>query len=656
MKKRAIIIFLILALIATFSLLLLACDKDSGDDNDKKDDAIVFVGDLGLELDEDGTYYTVKTCYLSGEKIVIPSEYEGIPIKEIGRSAFEGCSGLISVEIPSSVTDIGERVFSHCSSLTSIFIPSTVVSLGSGAFYDCANLTVYCEAEVMPSEWERVMSCNRPIVWNCSEYGITEEGIKWGLTKDGVMTIAGYCGTSTEVTIPSKIEGRDATDVSSYAFSGCNNLISIDIPNSVLRIGENSFHGCDSLEIMKLPIAKIKNGEIEKDFVLRSIFAASSFDKVSDSLKEIIITGGETIGSGAFYNCTSLIKVEISDSVTSIGDRAFYGCSSLLNIKIPDSVTSIGISAFYGCNSLLSAYIPSSVTSVGNALFYNCDKLAVYCEAASQPRGWYSTWNDRGHRPVIWNCSEYGNTEEGIKWCLTKSGLFAVTGYYGSLMEITIPNTINGNTVTRIVSFAFYNCSGLTSVELPSSLTSIGAYAFSDCSNLTSIEIPSSVTSIGDYAFSDCSSLASVIFAEDSQLDSIAEWTFADCSSLLSINLPSNINKIGWGAFNYCISLTSIEIPSSVTSIERFAFKGCSSLTSIEIPSSVTSISKRAFEMCSSLTSIVIPSSVTNIGEFAFWGCSSLTIYCEAESKPDGWDSYWTDCPVIWGHKPSVGQ
>ena len=133
------------------------------------------------------------------------------------------------------------------------------------------------------------------------------------------------------------------------------------------------------------------------------------------------------------------------------------------------------------------------------------------------------------------------------------------------------------------------------------SVTSIGSYAFRNCSSLTSIEIPSSVTSIGERAFYGCSSLTSISFGNNSQLTSIDNFAFSGCSSL-----------------------TSIEIPSSVTSIDNFAFYGCSGLTSIEIPSSVTSIGSSAFYGCSGLTSIKIPSSVTSIGSNAFGGCSGL--------------------------------
>ena len=128
----------------------------------------------------------------------------------------------------------------------------------------------------------------------------------------------------------------------------------------------------------------------------------------------------------------------------------------------------------------------------------------------------------------------------------------------------------------------------------------LGGYAFYGCSVLTNLTIPSSVTSIGESAF---------------------EY----CRSLTSLAIPSSVTSIGKSAFEYCRSLTSLTIPSSVTLIGWYAFQGCSGLTSLTIPSSVTSIGYSAFKGCSGLTNLTIPSSVTSIGESAFSGCSGLT-------------------------------
>ncbi len=128
-----------------------------------------------------------------------------------------------------------------------------------------------------------------------------------------------------------------------------------------------------------------------------------------------------------------------------------------------------------------------------------------------------------------------------------------------------------------------------------------------DCSGLTSITIPSSVTSLGG-------------------------GCFAYCSGLTSITIPSSVTSLGVLCFFYCSGLTSITIPSSVTSLGDFCFSECRGLTSITIPSSVTSLDKGCFEGCSGLTSITIPSSVTSLGNFCFKGCQKLeSVYFEGK-------------------------
>ena len=113
------------------------------------------------------------------------------------------------------------------------------------------------------------------------------------------------------------------------------------------------------------------------------------------------------------------------------------------------------------------------------------------------------------------------------------------------------------------------------------------------------------------------------------------------------------VTSIGDYAFRYRDSLMSIVIPDSVTSIGDYAFENCTGLTSVTIGNSVTGIGWGAFRNCTDLTSIVIPDSVTSIGSYVFYNCTGLTIYCEAASKPSGWDSGWNpnNRPVVWGYK-----
>ena len=176
-----------------------------------------------------------------------------------------------------------------------------------------------------------------------------------------------------------------------------------------------------------------------------------------------------------------------------------------------------------------------------------------------------------------------------------------------NITSIVLPNSIS--TITSASSYdngVFYLCSGLVNVEIPNSITSIGDYAFYNCSSLTSINIPSLVTSIGSSAFSNCSNLTSVIFGYNSQLTSIGSYVFSNCSNLTNVTFGEN--------------------------------------------SQLTSIGSGAFSDCSNLINIDISSGLTSIGYYAFSSCSNLTIYCEASSKPSGWNSNWNNSnrPVYW--------
>ena len=194
--------------------------------------------------------------------------------------------------------------------------------------------------------------------------------------------------------------------------------------------------------------------------------------------------------------------------------------------------------------------------------------------------------------------------------------------------DIVVPEKVNSSdgmeyVVTSFEEKCFYDCSGIKSITIPSSVTSLGNFCFSGCSGLTSITIPSSVTSLGIYCFSYCWGLTSITIP--SSVTSLSDDCFYACSGIKAITIPSSVTLLGDGCFSYCSSLTSITIPNTVTSLGNYCFSVCSGLTSITIPSSVTSLGRCCFFGCSRIKAITIPSSVTSLGNSCFYGCSGLT-------------------------------
>ena len=481
------------------------------------------------------------------------------------------------ITIPSSVTYNG--------------ITYAVTGIGYQAFYKCSSLT----SVTIPNS----------------------------VTSIGTSAFEG-CSSLTSVTIPSSV-----TSIGSYAFSDCSTLTSITIPNSVTSIGHHVFNGC------VLP----KDKFINNSAYTSNHWGVTLVDKEQNGLliKDNVVVGAKRdittatipngivgIGGGAFRHCSSLTSVTIPNSVTSIEDWAFGNCSSLTSVTIPNSVTSIGYHAFYGCSSLTSVTIPEGVTSIGGGAFADCSSLtSVTIPNSVTSIGW-NAFKNTG----IFN--DNSNCENGVLYisnCLVDAKE-SLSGAY------TIKNG------TRIIADgAFRDCSSLTSVTIPSSVTSIEGGAFMDCKALTNVTISNGVMKIGGEAFRGCPSLTSVFIP--SSVTSIGTNPFYGCPGIISIvvdeNNPkydsrNNCNGIIETATNRLITgCQNTIIPYGVTNIDH-AFCGCSSLKQITIPNTVANIGKYTFGSCS-LTSIVIPKSVTSIGNAAFINCPLSTIVVE-EGNP----------------------
>ena len=449
---------------------------------------------------------------------------------------------------------------------------------------------------------------------------------------------------SGKLIIPEMYNRKPVTSIGDEAFYRCDELTSIEIPNSIESVGRSAFPDPKYGFEYNKKQGGCYIGNDENPYL---IFVCA----INTSVTEVNVSPGtKIICPSALSECEKLLNVEIPSSVTYIGKEAFFSCSSLLNFEVEDrnnyyksvegvlysadgkmliaypagkketeykileGVTSVDDSAFYNCGNLINIVIPNSVTHVAASAFGYCDSLVYneykngkYLGNEENPYLLFSAVIDK-------NATSFEINEKA-----------KIVGYGSfwkceNLTSVTIPDG-----VVSIEELAFRDCRRLENIQLPSSLTFIGEYAFWGCRSLKRITIPDSVVKIGAYLFYECASLESVKLSKE--LRSVENHTFYGCASLTTVEIPASVTRIGEGAFAGCVSLTSVEFPVDVTRIEETAFFDCTSLANVKIPKGVKNIGDRVFYNCDGLTKVVIPSNITDIAKSAFAGCDNLTSF-----------------------------
>lgn len=464
----------------------------------------------------------------------------GKGVASIGPGAFKGCVGLTSVVIPEAVSSIGDWAFGNCTGLSSvsisngvskiewaafcgcenlsaIAIPASVSSIGDGAFSQCASLAAITvdPANQNYSSLEGALfdkSRTRLIQWPAGRKAASF-AIPTSVTHIQMNAFRRSKGLGA-VSIPASV-----TDIDGYAFGFCSGLAEIEvdaanpkycsaggvlfnkdrteliqcpggkpgaytIPDSVTRIGNYAFHGCEALTSVTIPpgITKMDDPPFESCAKLTMVVVGASnpnyssldgllFNKSRTELIQcpsgkagicVVPNGVTRIGYRAFGGCAGLTSVTIPNGVTNIGDEAFRSCTGLTSVTIPDGVTNIGENAFMSCAGLITVAIPKSVTYIREGAFDSCIGLTTITVDAANP--------------------EY-SSREGILFDRSQ---------------------------IRLIRFPRGKAERAYTV--PGSVTAIGNSAFAGCKTLTSVTIPDRVAGIGHRAFANCGALKSVVF------------------------------------------------------------------------------------------------------------------------------------------------
>ncbi len=423
------------------------------------------------------------------------------------------------------------------------------------------------------------------------------------------------------------------------AFSGCEKLRKIVIPQTVETIEQNAFLGCiDLLEVYNLSELVLRKGSKENGFV--AYYALAVYSSLDD---ESLI---EQKGDFVFMRAQSegeknhLIiyrgeerEVVLPDDLNGepyvIRDRVFSGDMNVRVITVPNNVTAIGAEVFHNCTELTSFIGGDGVTSIGDKAFYGCERLSEI----TLPQGLKSLGAN-----VFALCKQLKTVVLSDNLTEIKEGVFKESG----LVSITLPAKL-----TKIGASAFEGCQKLVT-DLPQSVTYLGEKCFFNCWSLNEITIPDGVSIIPDYAFA-YGGLKTLVVGSVTEIGAEA---FTGCSELSSVTLGEGVKVIKTGAFRDCGSLTSLHFPASFETLYYSTYaedmgsiiSGCRSLKTLTVDGANAEffsknncvIDKEASAIVLGCAGSVIPAdgSVTSIMSCAFYesGITSVTIPAQIKS------------------------
>ena len=585
-------------------------------------------------------------------------------VKKVGTNAFGKCDNINKVNYLGTIDGWVEIGFVDSTSnpihagaglyidneLITEVVLSNATKISSYAFYNYG----YIESVTIPSEVKRIgyRTFTQSSLSLVNYLGTIDEWVEMGFEQDSNPISDVPLVINGETVIDVNL--TSATMVKPYAFENYNYLRSVNLGNSVESIESMAFWGCKSLVSLTLGdgIKRINSTAFTNCFRLLEVVNNSSYITIEKSsisgeigyFADIIVNRNSEYTSEIYEDDGYVILASGQEKILA----NYVGTQT--ELVLPNEITKINDFAIADSNTITKVTLGENVEIIDERAFYDnrALKQVVLCNNLKEIREF-----------AFVNCPLEGKGKDGLIYLTSED-------YYLYLLGVENKNIETAKIDSKclaIGSHVFDRCTSLKSVEIPNGVKNISAYAFNGCTNITSIELPSSINRIGELAFSGCSSLNKVNY-----LGTIDEWvqiSFATSYSnplyiakklylndVLATDVEiSSATKISHSAFYNCTSIKSIIMTNIVTSIGPSAFAGCTSLENITLSNNVTTIDTYTFYNCTSLTSIVIPIGVTTVKNNAFNGCSNLTIYCEANSKPSGWENNWnaTNCSVIWG-------
>ena len=586
----------------------------------------------------------------------------------VGKEMFLGCNDLTEVELTENCKTIKTEAFGDCSSLKKITIPKSVTEIQEGAFSNTDLADVYLYFNSVADNYTGYPTgvtkhyLDNPH-WNCGEQGdnVTAEldnntGV---LTIKGTGRMADYKAArltpwgKLSSYISSVVIENGVTYIGNYAFTDCDGayrggdgLGSVVIANTVTEVGNYSFADTMANSIKFSTNLKHLGQGSFANINVATIELPEGLTTLDDSVFENSIVERATlpttlkqVGTSVFSECNSLKEVEIKG--TEIGELMFYNCMNLYKVSIPNCER-IEDYAFECCNSLKEITLLKSVTTMGEEIFKDSGLKDVYLYRNSVADRYKYAWKTGKHyldSELVWNCGIDGSDSVIAKLDKT-TGVLTITGK-GAMQNLDAPwgegnadikEVVIKSGVTTVGEYMFASCPNIGKVTLPDTITTICDGAF-EGSGVTTINIPSSVKTIQNDAFQWCENLQYITLPDG--LEELGSNAFAGCTSLVRVSVPSTVTTIGDYIFEDCTSLVGADIRSSI--VTRSMFSGCTSLKTVTLSNNCTAIKNGAFKDCENLETITIPYTVTEIADNVFSGTNLKTVYLYHNSVADNY-------------------